>query len=82
MSFYLLLMLVRTQGRSIMTKEEFTGSYCMRSGITREFFDHNLVVLSCSCDYEDCNGWAAVCNDRLSIESHEGIYLGVPYHLT
>jgi hypothetical protein len=57
-----------------VTKEEFIAGYCTRSGITREQFDARQVALPCTCDYENCAGWAAVPNDSDLIRSHMDLY--------
>lgn len=61
-----------------MTKDEFIASYCERSGITRERFDRTDVALPCACQYEDCEGWAAVSNNALSIKNHTELYSPEP----
>jgi hypothetical protein len=59
-----------------MTKEEFEKCYCERSGITIEEYhnDLNLITLPCSCDYEGCDGWAAITNESHFIEIHKRLY--------
>lgn len=52
-----------------MTKEEFEQSYCERSEITREYYNEHFVTLPCDCDYEECEGWACVNNDEISIHA-------------
>lgn len=43
-----------------MTKDDFISGYIKRSEVTREFFNENYIAIPCDCDYENCNGWAAV----------------------
>ena len=57
-----------------MTKEEFKKWYCYKSGITQDFFDKHLIVLSCNCDANSCDGWAAVGNSKLEIKIHNELY--------
>ena len=57
-----------------MNKQEFKEWYCYRSGITEEDFDDDFVVLPCKCDYEGCDGWAAVNNNSISIKVHNDLY--------
>lgn len=59
-----------------MTKEEFEKWYCYRSGITVEEYhnDLNLITLPCNCDYEDCEGWAAITNEPRYIDIHNRLY--------
>jgi hypothetical protein len=53
-----------------MTKQQFIKNYCERSGITEQEFLETQVALPCNCDYEDCEKWAAVSNNKLSIKAH------------
>jgi len=57
-----------------MIKAEFIKGYCKRSKITEEFFNKHMVALTCKCDYENCKGWAAVSNNKLSIKTHKDLY--------
>lgn len=57
-----------------MTKDEFEQGYIQRSGITKEEYDKHQVTMSCNCDYERCEGWAAVSNNPLAIEAHKRLY--------
>jgi len=57
-----------------MTKEEFEIGYCSRSDISLEFYHKYFVTLPCACDYELCQGWAAVHNDPELIKAHMMFY--------
>jgi hypothetical protein len=57
-----------------MEKEEFKRWYCNRSGITEAFFNEHFVVLPCQCNFDGCEGWAAVSNTPLSIKIHNDLY--------
>ena len=57
-----------------MGKDEFEKSYQENSHITKEQYDGWFVTLPCACDYEDCQGWACINNDPLSIENHQRLY--------
>ncbi|MED3562322.1 hypothetical protein [Bacillus xiapuensis] len=59
-----------------MTKEEFEKRYCEQSGITTEEYynDCNLITLPCNCDYEGCEGWAAIDNTPRAIKTHKDLY--------
>jgi hypothetical protein len=54
-----------------LTKEDFERGYCERSGITLELYRQWSVTLPCACDYEGCEGWAAVSNDPDLIADHK-----------
>jgi hypothetical protein len=56
------------------TRGEFKKEYCERSGITTRFFDKRLVVMHCSCDADNCDGWSVISNDRESIKRHKDLY--------
>ena len=53
-----------------MSKEEFIEYYCKNSNITKEELLKTQVILPCSCNYENCKGWAVVSNNPLSIKAH------------
>ena len=53
-----------------MTKEEFETQYCENSGIEPELYHSAFLTLPCSCDYENCKGWAAVTRNPLVIAEH------------
>ncbi|MED3562348.1 hypothetical protein [Bacillus xiapuensis] len=57
-----------------MTKEEFEEKYCKESGITKQEYDKYEVTLPCNCDYEGCEGWAAVTNTQYHIRAHMELY--------
>lgn len=57
-----------------MLKEEFGARYCENSGITKEFYDEWFITLSCACDYDGCEGWAAVRNSDDMIKDHMELY--------
>ena len=59
-----------------MTKEEFEHNYCQGSGITIEQYRQWKVTLPCSCDYEGCEGWAAIINDPDIIKDYIKFYGG------
>ncbi len=50
------------------TAEMFVYDYCTRSKVTREFFENLYVVVSCTCDYEGCRGWASVSHEELALK--------------
>lgn len=58
-----------------MTKEEFEEGYCKRSGISLDEYNKYEITLPCSCEDEDCEGWAAVSNNSLLIEAHKKFYM-------
>lgn len=60
-----------------LTKEEFKKEYCAKSGITWDELSKTQIVLPCSCNYEDCKGWAMVSNEPLNIKAHMDLYSGV-----
>jgi len=57
-----------------LTKQEFEDGYISRSGITKEKYDKYQVTMRCNCEYEQCEGWAAVSNNQLAIEAHKRLY--------
>lgn len=57
-----------------MTKEDFIKQYAARSSMTVEQFHATQVALPCRCDYDKCQGWAAVSNNELSIKTHKELY--------
>ncbi len=59
-----------------MTSEEFERGYCEGSSITLMFYREMFVTMSCSCEYEGCNGWAAIRNDPNAIE-HQRMFHSV-----
>lgn len=58
-----------------MTKEEFEIKYIERSNITKKSYDDNFVTLPCKCGDEGCCGFACVSNNKLSIKSHNDLFL-------
>lgn len=54
-----------------MTRDEFEQGYCERSNISLKEYRRWYVTLPCACDYEGCQGWAAVRNDPYIIEHHK-----------
>lgn len=57
-----------------MNKEEFEKQYCEKSNISLDFYHKHFVTMSCECDGENCQGWAAVSKDSLSIKAHKELY--------
>ena len=57
-----------------MNENEFKKWYCYKSGITENFFNEHFVVLPCSCDSDDCEGWAVVGNSEIEIKIHSELY--------
>lgn len=57
-----------------MTKEEFIEGYAKRSNRTVDEILKVEIALPCSCDYEECNGWAMVSNNPESIKIHNELY--------
>jgi hypothetical protein len=57
-----------------MTKEEFIKRYISNSGMPREDFAEYFIALPCQCGAQNCDGWAAVFNDRLMIDIHNELY--------
>ena len=55
-------------------KKDFIKSYCKKSNISEEIFNERLVVLPCKCNADNCKGWAAIANDKSSIEIHNDLY--------
>jgi hypothetical protein len=58
-----------------MTKKEFEKEYIKNSQITRKFYKKNFVTLPCCCGEDRCHGWACVNKDKLSIKTHEDLYM-------
>lgn len=59
-----------------MTAEEFEVGYCERSGITREYYRKWFATMTCQCDYESCEGWAAIHNTPDMIKDQQFLYGG------
>lgn len=57
-----------------MNAEEFEKGFIERSEITQEFYSEHMVTLPCTCNGEDCEGFAAVSNNELSIKAHNFLY--------
>jgi hypothetical protein len=57
-----------------MTKDKFEQLYCKNSNITTKEYDDNFITLPCQCSERGCKGWAAVCNNKLSIKAHNDLY--------
>ena len=57
-----------------ITKEVFEADYCRLSSMTRAYYNEWYVTLPCSCDYEECRGWAKVW--RGAEEHHMSFYGG------
>jgi hypothetical protein len=55
-----------------MTRERFINAYCERSGILVEVFSQSYVALPCDCGDSECEGWAKVRNDAVSMLEHFG----------
>jgi hypothetical protein len=58
----------------MISKEEFERGYCQRGHMTREEYQEERVTLPCYCDYEKCEGWAAVPNIPDIIQDHMKFY--------
>jgi hypothetical protein len=58
----------------VITKEQFERAYCERSHISLEQYHEWRVTLPCACDYEECEGWAAVSKDERAIADHMELY--------
>lgn len=64
-------------GDNDMTKESFEDKFCKQSEITLNYYKEHFITLPCEgCGYEDCNGWAAVSNNELSIKAHQELFGG------
>lgn len=57
-----------------ITKEEFENRYIEESEISQEFYNDEFITLPCTCDGEDCEGWAAISNNPLSLKGHNYLY--------
>ena len=55
-------------------KEDFIKSYYKKSNISEKIFNERLVALPCNCNADNCNGWAAIANDKMSIGTHNDLY--------
>lgn len=58
----------------MITKTEFERQYCERSSITLKRYRGWFITLPCSCDYEECRGWAAVHNHPDMVADHIELY--------
>jgi len=56
------------------TKEEYINGYCERSGISREFYDNNMVALPCRCEFQELIHWNSTANDPIAIKAHMDLY--------
>jgi hypothetical protein len=52
-----------------MTKVEFEIKYCKNSGISLKEYYESFITLPCNCG--ECQGWACVNNDKISIKTHK-----------
>jgi len=57
-----------------MTKEEFEKAYCERSNISLEEYRRWFVTMPCECDYDGCEGWAAIRNNPDFIAHQKEFY--------
>lgn len=57
-----------------MTKEQFEDEYIKKSDLTKELYNEYFVTLPCNCHAEECQGWACVDNNPLSIKTHKELY--------
>lgn len=55
-----------------MSKEQFEREYCNSSEISIQEYHENFITLPCNCG--NCNGWACVNNNRISIKTHKELY--------
>ena len=55
-------------------KKDFIKSYCKKSNISEETFNRRLVALPCKYNADNYKGWAAIANDKSSIEIHNDLY--------
>jgi len=55
-------------------EESFERKYCERSDISIDEYRKHFVTLPCSCISPECDGWAVVNNDELSINTHNNLY--------
>lgn len=53
-----------------MTKDEYLKNYLGKAKVSQQEFDRKFVVLRCKCEAVNCEGWAVVENDPLSIDRH------------
>jgi len=58
----------------IVTKDAFEERYCKESRISQEYYHSFRITLPCNCDYDGCEGWAAVGKDEDSIQAHLQFY--------
>ncbi len=58
-----------------MTKQEFIDQY-IRNMIEEDIKDFlkTHMALHCACGEENCNGWAMVTNNTISIKAHLDLY--------
>jgi len=54
-----------------ISKEEFEKEYCKNSNISIKQYHKYFVTLPCGCGEKGCQGWACVCNNKLSIADHK-----------
>jgi hypothetical protein len=57
-----------------MTKEEFIQDYCNRSDLSWEWLSKYKIALPCACGEDECDGWAMVSIDPITIKDHIGLY--------
>lgn len=60
-----------------LTEDQFIDGYCARSGVSREWLmgaEGMRAAMRCECSAEECEGWAMVRNDPLSIQTHLELY--------
>ena len=57
-----------------MTKSKFEKGYCRRSNISLKDYRQWFVTLPCVCDYDKCEGWAAIHNTPDMIALHMELY--------
>lgn len=57
-----------------MDGEEFERDYCEQKHITTEEYRRWFVTMPCACDYEGCQGWAAIRNDPYFIADQKEFY--------
>jgi len=55
----------------VVKKQTFERQYTKRSGITLQQYRKWKATLPCNCDFESCQGWAAVPNNKICIKDHE-----------
>lgn len=64
-----------------MTKQEWIANYKKNSnfeGEVWERFRHGFAVLPCECG-DDCNGWAFIRMDKLSLQAHLDLHFPKKY---